>query len=266
MARIFASKYLGYETDFSVNEPDYREMNASDERGIDVVRGRKVKQYCKTKSQNGKKRVLFLDEADSLTIEAQRALRAIMENNQENVVIIMSLNHLEGIKEKALLSRAMVFKYDPQPQSELKQYFLGIAKSEGISFKPEFDLNEIINFPEYRGDFRRIINDTLQRLVGIKHPVGDDDIPWIFTQSYTKLIEKILGDLENAFSVYWSDYRKRYIDPIIFLKQLFNEYREEKEMSYEMARIFATVEMNLKNGADSLVQMSYLLTALEEGI
>lgn len=67
MARIFAYKYLGDEVDFYVDHPDYREMNASDERGIDIVRGRKVKQYCKTKAQYGKKRVFFLDEADSLT-------------------------------------------------------------------------------------------------------------------------------------------------------------------------------------------------------
>lgn len=268
MARIFASNYLGAEVDFSVDHPDYRETNASDDRGIDVVRSRKIKQYCKTRGQNGKKRVLFLDEADNMTSDAQKAMRAIMENNQENVVIIMSLNHLEGIKEKALLSRTMVFRFDPQPKEELTNYFLHIAESEGITFKKDFDVADIMNYIEYGSDFRRIINDTLQRLVGIQHPVGKEDVPWIYRESYKELALKVLKNRENAFNHYWSEYRKRYINSILFLRDLFVLMRRnlKEKMSHELAKTFGQVEMNLKMGADDLVQMSWLLTAIEVGI
>jgi len=269
IARIFASYYLNTPIDYNTDHPDYREMNASDERGIDVVRSRKVKTYCQTKAQNGKKRILFLDEADNLTVDAQRALRAIMQNNQNNVIIILSMNHLEMIKEEALLSRCAVFKFDPEPPIELKGYMLEVAEGEKIEFnKKEVDdiIEDITNFPEYKGDFRRVINDTVQKLVGIKHPVGKDDIPWIYNESYVKIVENIMSDLKKAFTIFWAEYRTRYIDCVLFIRQLFNTYRKNQQMSYELAKVFGTVEMNMKNGGDELIQMSYLLTALEVGL
>jgi len=266
MARIFASKYLGESLSFDSDHPHYREMNASDERGIDVIRSRKVKNFCKTKGPNGKKRILFLDEADALTPDAQRALRAIMSNNQSKVIIILSLNHLEMIKEDALLSRCMVFKLDPEPPKELENYMLEVAYGEGLTFEPEQVndiVNDIVNHPEYKGDFRRVINDTIQKLVGIKHPITKDDIPWIYNESYHKLIEIIMDNEKKAFTIFWSEYRKRYIDAVLFIRGLFEKFREYNDMSFEMASIFGTVEMNIKNGGDELVQLSYLLTAIE---
>lgn len=269
-ARIFATHYLGKPITHKIDHPDYREMNASDERGIDVVRGRKVKSYCQGKSNTpGKKRILFLDEADNLTIDAQRALRAIMENNQDNVIIIMSMNHLERIKEDAILSRCMVFKFDPEPPEMLKSFLLDIASKESISFDDNIAdqlVEDIVNFPDYKGDFRRVVNDTLQKLVGIEKPVTMEDIPWIYNESYARIIDNILKDPLTAFSTFMSQYRTRYIDPALFVKQMFKKYRESKEMSFELAKIFAETDMNIKNGGDELVQLSYLLTAIEGDI
>lgn len=266
LARIFASYYLDTPINYNTDHPDYREMNASDERGIDVVRSRKVKTYCQTRAQTGKKRILFLDEADNLTIDAQRALRAIMQNNQNNVIIILSMNHLEMIKEEALLSRCAVFKFDPEPPVELKGYMLEVAEGEGIEFdnkEAEDIIENIINFPDYNGDFRRVINDTIQKLVGIDHPVTKDDVPWIYNESYVRIVDNITSNLKKAFTIFWAEYRTRYIDCVLFIKQLFKTYRKNQEMSYELAKVFGTVEMNMKNGGDELIQMSYLLTALE---
>ena len=266
LGRIFASYYLDSPINYNTDYRDYREMNASDERGIDVVRSNKVKRYCQTRAQNGKKRILFLDEADNLTVDAQRALRAIMQNNQDNVIIILSMNHLEMIKEEALLSRCSVFKFDPEPPAELKGFMLKVAKGEGIKFdNKELDdiIEDITNFPDYKGDFRRVINDTIQKLVGIDHPVSKSDIPWIYNESYVKIVDNIMSDLKKAFTIFWAEYRTRYIDCVLFIRQLFNTYRKNQQMSYELAKVFGTVEMNMKNGGDELIQMSYLLTALE---
>lgn len=266
LARIFASYYLDTPIDYNTDHSDFREMNASDERGIDVVRSNKVKKYCQTRAKNGKKRILFLDEADNLTVDAQRALRAIMQNNQNNVIIILSMNHLEMIKEEALLSRCAVFKFDPEPPVELKGYMLEVAEGEGVEFnKKQADeiVEDITNFPDYNGDFRRVINDTIQKLVGIDHPVTKDDIPWIYNESYVKIVDNMMSDLKKAFTIFWAEYRTRYIDCVLFIKQLFNIYRKKQEMSYDLAKVFGTVEMNIKNGGDELIQMSYLLTAIE---
>lgn len=269
-ARIFASEYLEASIGHKIDHPDYREMNASDERGIDVVRGRKVKSYCQGKSNTpGKKRILFLDESDNLTPDAQRALRAIMENNQDNVIIIMSMNHIEKIVEDAILSRCMVFKFDPEPPEMLKSFLLDIAKKEGINFDSEIAeqlVEDIVNFPDYKGDFRRVVNDTLQKLVGIEKPVTMDDIPWIYNESYSRMIDNLLGDPANAVNIFFNEYKRRYIDGVLFVKQLFKKYTKRKKASFQLAKIFAETEMNLKQGGDELVQIIYLLTGIEAGI
>lgn len=263
IARIFASKYLEADVDFSVDHPDYREMNASDERGIDVVRGRKIKKYCETRGQNGKKRILFLDEGDGFTLDAQRALRAIMENNQDKVIIILSLNHINKIKETALLSRCMVFKFDPQPPEIMSDYLKKILYGEGIVLRDNDIIKDIVNFPEYSGDFRRMINDTVQKLVGIKHDVTKEDLPWIYNESYYDLIDNILKEPKKSITIYFSEYRKRYIDPVIFISQLFKKIRKTgHKLSFSLTKTFAEVEYRLKTGADDLIQMYYLLTVL----
>jgi hypothetical protein len=63
--------------------------------------------------------------------------------------------------------------------------------------------------------------------------------------------------------MFWSEYRSKYIDAKLFIRCLFETYRKDKDMSFELANIFGTVEMNIKNGGDELIQLSYLLTALE---
>lgn len=265
-ALIYASKYLGTPITYKTQHPDFMMWNASDARGIDVIRSRKFKGFFESKcSIPGKKRIIVLDEADGLTPEAQAALRALSENNQDNIIMIMCMNHLEKIKEKALLSRCMVFKFDPEPPEMLKQYFLDVAKKEKVFFADEFAeeiVDDIVNFSEYRGDFRRVINDTLQKLVGIEKPVTKADVPWIYSESYINIIDEILRDPLSAYNIFFSKYQHRYIDPVLFVKQLFMRYRKKKEMSFKLAEIFGTVEMNLKNGGDDLVQTSYLLTAI----
>lgn len=264
LARIFASKYLGEGVDFSVEHPDYREINASDERGIDVVRGRKIKKYCKLQptTEGVEKRVLVMEEADNLTRPAQRAMRAIMENNQDNVIIIMVLNHLESITEKALLSRVAVFKFDPQPPEKLKNYFLKIANSEGIEFASEDIVKDILTFSQYQGDFRRVVNDTLQKLLGIDKVVTKKDLAWIYNEDYGTIIKDIMENLDKARRTFFK-YR-RHIDPAIFLRQLFESLDDKHEIPYELSKIFAEAEYRVKNGGDELIQIGYVLAGVEK--
>ena len=264
LARIFASEYLGLELDHTIDADDYRELNSSDERGIAVITGRKVKKFCQLSSkQVGKKRVLFLDEADNLTPDAQRALRAIMENNQTKVIIIMSLNHKERIKEDALLSRVAMFEFDPVDTEKLKYYFLEVAKAEGVVLDSSFPIDDVVNYPPYDGDFRKILNDTLQKLLGIDRPVNYFDVPWIYRKTYTEIINKIIKDRNKAWPIFWAEYKTQYIDCVLFINQLFEKYQSKFKVSFDLANIFGQTEMNIKNGGDEMIQMSCLLTAIE---
>jgi len=259
LAYVLASEYFGKKISLKGNEKEYEELNASDARGIDIVRDY-IKRFCNTRSLNGKKRILFLDEADKLTPDAQGALRAIMEKSQDKCCIVLSLNHPEKITETALISRCMCFRFEPQPPAKLAEYLSKVAVAENIIIPGDI-LQDIVNHPEYKGDFRRVLNDTLQKLVGIKHKITKEDLPWIYRNSYTALIDN-MKESWNFNKLFWDYYRKNSVDCIVFLRQLFTQLTVK---SFKVCEIFAEVDINLRQGGDELVQLSYILTAIESG-
>jgi DNA polymerase III delta prime subunit len=95
---------------FSLLGENYLELNASDERGIDVIR-QKVKDFARTKAiENIPFKVIFLDEADALTKEAQQALRRTMENFTNTCRFILSCNYSSKIIDP-IQSRCVVFRF-----------------------------------------------------------------------------------------------------------------------------------------------------------
>ena len=92
-------------------EQQFLELNASDERGIDVVRER-VKSFARTSFGGPSYRIIFLDEADALTAEAQAALRRTMEQFSNNVRFILSCNYSSQIIDP-IQSRCTVFRFAP---------------------------------------------------------------------------------------------------------------------------------------------------------
>jgi len=107
------------------------ELNASDERGIDTVRG-KVKDFARAASFGGVDfKIIFLDEADSLTSDAQAALRRTMERYTQTCRFILSCNYSSKIIEP-IQSRCAVFRFRPLGEPEVKAYLSKIVETEGI--------------------------------------------------------------------------------------------------------------------------------------
>ncbi len=108
---------------------NFHEMNASDERGIQVVRT-KIKDYARIAPMGDAGfKIIFLDEADALTPEAQAALRRTMERYTQTCRFILSCNYSSKIIEP-IQSRCAVFRFRPLKAEDVKRYLLRIADSE----------------------------------------------------------------------------------------------------------------------------------------
>ena len=130
------------------------ELNASDERGIDVVRG-KIKDFARTVSLGDVPfKIIFLDEADSLTNDAQNALRRTMELYVSVTRFILSANYSSKIIEP-IQSRCSVFRFRPLKEEEVKEMLERVAHGEKLKLDAEA-ADALLYVSE--GDMRRAIN------------------------------------------------------------------------------------------------------------
>jgi DNA polymerase III delta prime subunit len=133
-------------------ECDYLFLNASDERGIDTIRD-KVQGFASSASFKPIK-IIILDEADFLTIQAQASLRNIIETYSRTTRFILTCNYLERIIDP-LQSRCQVLKITPPSKKEVAQHVSVILDKENIEYTVE-DLVLVVN--KHYPDVRKILN------------------------------------------------------------------------------------------------------------
>jgi len=131
---------------------DFLYINASDERGIDTIRD-KVQGFASSASFKPIK-IIILDEADFLTIQAQASLRNIIETYSRTTRFILTCNYLERIIDP-LQSRCQVLKITPPSKKEVAQHIVTILDKEEINYELE-DLALIVN--KHYPDVRKILN------------------------------------------------------------------------------------------------------------
>lgn len=134
----------------------YLYINASDENGIDTIRS-KIIGFASTKSLDGKLKVVLCDEADSISLEAQKALRNVIEEYSENTRFIFTCNYLFKIIP-ALQSRCQIFNLTPPLEGVINRIIF-ILKSEGINVPNEEKQKLVELVRSGYPDLRRIIND-----------------------------------------------------------------------------------------------------------
>lgn len=159
---------------------NYMELNASDERGIETIRT-KIKDFAKTAPFGDVPfKIIHLDEADSLTADAQHALRRIMEMYSATTRFILACNYSSKIIDP-IQSRTAVFRFGPIPEESVRERLIMIAEKEGVKYTEE-GISAIVYVAE--GDLRRGINllqtafamadavdaDVVYRVAGLAHP------------------------------------------------------------------------------------------------
>lgn len=188
---------------------NFHELNASDERGINVVRG-KIKDFARTApiGDVGFK-IIFLDEADALTSDAQAALRRTMEMYSKICRFILSANYSSRIIEP-IQSRCAVFRFRPLKDEDVKNYLKMITQKEGLNITEE--ALDAIAFIA-RGDMRRAIN-ILQVCASSSRNI---DVETVYVSTATIRPEKIKELVELALKGEFMASRK-------ILEDLFTTY------------------------------------------
>ena len=131
-------------------------LNASDERGIDVVRER-IKTFARfaDRREGVPYRLVILDESDEMTSDGQTALRRIMEENSEHTRFILVCNYSSGIIEP-LQSRCAIFRFQRLDESSVTEHLKTIAKKEKL--RPVGDAVFGAIYEASQGDLRQAIN------------------------------------------------------------------------------------------------------------
>jgi replication factor C small subunit len=244
---------------------NFVEFNASDERGIDVVRN-KIKDFARTKALgNVPFKLIFLDECDSLTREAQQALRRTMEQYTHSTRFILSCNYISKLLDP-IQSRCVVFKFKPLQRADLLKIIDHISQKEGLTIdeKARDALCEISN-----GDCRRLEN-ILQSCAAVNKTVSEE---LVFSLAAVARPQEIVDVVSLSLSGQFLSARKKLLDVMLqyglsgidVIKQVQKEVWTmdipEKQKVHIVDRIGET-EFRMVEGSDEFVQLESFLAHL----
>jgi len=243
---------------------NYLELNASDERGIDVVR-QKVKDFARTRSLSQISfKVIFLDEADALTREAQQALRRTMENFTSTCRFILSCNYSSKIIDP-IQSRCAIFRFRLLEKKDIEKIIRRIAESENLEIQEEaID----ILYEASEGDCRRVIN-LLQATSSISPRITTELINTVVSQAKPSDIKIVLeyalsGDFLNAREKLLDIMLRESISGQDIIKAIQKEIWKlniEPELKVKLTEKTGEIEFRLVEGSDEFIQLESLLAS-----
>ncbi|MEM3793554.1 MAG: replication factor C small subunit [Candidatus Bathyarchaeia archaeon] len=243
----------------------FMELNASDERGIDVIRTT-VKEFARAATiSDAPFKILVLDEADNMTSDAQQALRRTMERYTDTCRFILCCNYSSKIIEP-IQSRCAIFRFSPVGEDEVKDFLGWIAKNEGVNIT-DGGLAAIARISE--GDLRKAIN-LLQAASSLKDEIDEDSIYRLAGRIEPRYAKEIL---ELAMKGNFSESRKRLRDlllekglsPLDIIRQIHGEiFRSELQERDKLllAEMLGEADFRISQGGDPEVQMSAFLAKL----
>ena len=243
---------------------NYLELNASDERGINVIR-EKVKNFARTKSiGNVPFKVIFLDEADALTPEAQQALRRTMENYSSTCRFILSCNYSSKIIDP-IQSRCVVFRFKLLEKKDIERIISIISSNEKLTVTPDA-IEEIYDGSD--GDCRKCIN-ILQSTASISPSITKELISTMISSAKPKDIKIVLeyalsGDFQNAREKLLDLMLKESISGQDVIKAIQREIWNltvEPEIKVKLTEKTGETEFRIVEGSDPFIQLESLLAS-----
>ena len=241
---------------------NFIELNASDERGIDVVRT-SIKSFARTAPLGDAKfKIIFLDEADALTSDAQSALRRTMERYAATCRFIISCNYSSKIIEP-IQSRCAVYRFGPLTGRDIDAGLQRIAEKEGL--KIESDGMQALIYVA-KGDMRKAIN-TLQSAASITRDITADAVYQTASVAKPKEIDDML---KLALNGQFMDARNRLDELLItyglsgsdVIDQIYRSMYDlglDEDVLVELVDRIGEADFRLTEGANERIQIEALL-------
>ncbi|WP_262178845.1 replication factor C small subunit [Haloarcula laminariae] len=243
---------------------NFLELNASDERGIDVVRDR-IKNFARTSFGGHEYRIIFLDEADALTSDAQSALRRTMEQFSNNVRFILSCNYSSQIIDP-IQSRCSVFRFSPLSDEAVEAEIRHIASEEDIELTDD-GLDALVYAAG--GDMRKAINGL--QAASVSGDVVDEAAVYAITS--TARPEEIHGMVQSALDGDFTAARAT-LDRLLteegiaggdIIDQLHRsiwEFEVEDRAAVRILERVGETDYRITQGANERVQLEAMLASL----
>jgi len=238
------------------------ELNASDERGIDVIRN-KVKNFARTRAIGDVPfKIIYLDESDALTREAQQALRRTMENYAGTCRFILSCNYSSKIIDP-IQSRCSVFRFGLIDEESIMGRLKEIGRKEKLELEKD-GLAAVVQLAD--GDLRNAIN-ILQAAASVGKKVSEKHVFEVASQADPKEVEKIIklavdGKFLEARGKIEDLLIKEGVAPSDIIKEIHGvvmkmEIGDKKKIEF-LDRI-GEYEFRIVEGSDPRIQLSALI-------
>lgn len=243
----------------------FKELNASDERGIDIIRGA-VKEFAKTISiAKVPVKIVFLDESDALTADAQHALRRTMEVFSSETRFILSANYASKIIEP-IQSRCVIFRFKPLTESEMYEYIKRISETEGLDID-EKAAKALIYVGD--GDLRRLTNIMQSAALQAKK-ITENGIYEIAARARPKEIAAMLryaigGNFNNARDELDNLMLRNGMSGEDVLTQSYREVQNldiDEKMKLYIIKSIGECNFRIVEGANERIQLEAMLAGL----
>ena len=238
------------------------ETNASDERGIDVVR-HKIKDFSRMKAiGNVPYKLVILDEADALTRDAQQALRRTMENFTRTARFVLICNYSSRIIDP-IQSRAAIFRFKPLSEGDQKKFVDRIVKGEKLKISKS-GIEGVLALAE--GDLRRVAN-LLQVSASLKKNITEDVVYEAASMAKPKDVEDML---KLVMKGNFKDARKKLNEMILIQglaaediikeihRQIYNLNISEED-KVKLVDKTGEYDFRITEGGSDLIQLEALL-------
>merc|ERR1719231_410258 len=243
------------------------ELNASDERGIDVIRER-ITLFAQQKVTlpAGRHKFVILDEADSMTEGAQQALRRIMELYSDTTRFALACNDSTKIIEP-IQSRCAVVRFGSLGQQDILKSLLKIIDKENVKYTDD-GLKAIID--SCQGDMRQAIN-SLQAVTAAFEVASEENVYKISDEPHPKMIAQMIqkciaGDYFAAYDILTRVLNMGYMqkDLIGSISRAIQQMEQPEHVVLESLKLTAQTQLRIAKGSNSKLQLCRLLAMIYE--